>query len=211
MLIQKHTLLKTVSLVVISSSIVFSSCALAAETSLKEETNVYRLQLMTQIFDGQRDFSQSQKAAIARVRKGEVSHTLLNFGDSAVVIEDMNGLAASHFDNVSGIEAEFIYNYETKTLSGKNQTSDFFNKHIRKYLQKGPELGSDAQWNKMISLDDMNIKNIQGGSFELKLKRDYFTFEERDYVLLHYQIPAFTYKSIEGQDVIHWGEGGRGF
>ncbi len=207
MITQKIRLLRSASVGILILATGLTQAVNAASSANANESNVYRLQLMTQIFDGQRDFSQSQKAAIARVRAGDVSHTLLNFGDSAVFIEDADGVAASNFDNISGIEAEFIYDYATQTLSGQNQTADYFNTHISKYLQGSPALGGDAKWDKLVSLRDLNVAGAHGANVNIQLERDYFTHQGKDYVLLHYQIPAFSYKSVSGQDIIQWGEG----
>jgi hypothetical protein len=207
MIIQRFNLLRSVSagLIILSAGLI--QIASATANSNVDESNVYRLQLMTQIFDGHRDFSHSQLAAVARVRTGDVAHTLLNFGNSTVVIEKADGLAASYFENTSEIEAEFIYNYATKTLSGQNQAADFFNTHARKYLQDSPELGSDVKWDKLVSLRDLDVAGTKGAQVNIKLTRDYFTHEGKDYVLLHYQVPAFSYTSASGQKVIQWGEG----
>jgi len=125
--------------------------AFADDSTLNvDDHNRFQLQMMTQIFDGAKDFSQSQTSTIARLRKGDESYTLMNFGDGSVFIETDDSVSAGNFENVSGIEAEFAYDYKTKTLSGDNQAADYFNTHVRKYVMDGPALGSDIEFEKSI-------------------------------------------------------------
>lgn len=181
--------------------------ATADNSDLVVENNNYRLQLLTQIFDGQQEFSHSQTSAVARMRKGDESYTLVNFGDGAVYIDTAAETSASHFKNTTGIEAEFKYNYKTKTLSGSNQVSSYFNSHVRQYLENTPALGQDQRWVQSVSLSDLNVPGTNGGQVKIELMRDYFTHDGKEYVLLHYKVPAFNYTSASGQDVIQWGEG----
>ncbi len=207
MIFSRLNLIKSALLAVIMVVIYVGPTAKAAEMPAVDESNAYQLQLMTQIFDGQRDFSHSQKAALVRARKGGESYTLMDFGDSSVFIETADQTNASNFENISGIEAEFTYNYDTKTLSGQNQMADYFNKHIRSYLVNNPDLGRDAKWEKTVALRDLNVSGVRGTQVTIALMRDYFTHAGKNYVLLHYQFPAFSYTSASGQDVIQWGEG----
>lgn len=178
-----------------------------AQANMSEE-NTYHLKLMAQTFDGQKEFSNTQTSTVQRMRRGNESYTLFDFGDGSVVIEAQGEqLAASSFENTSGIEAEFLYNYDTKTLSGSNDAARYFNTHVRPYLHGAPQLGSNAEWNKTVSLRALGVSQASGGQVKIELKRTYFAHDGKDYVLLHYQVPAFAYRTAAGQDVVHWGEG----
>ena len=172
-----------------------------------DEYNSYQLQMLTQIFDGQRDFSQSQKVQVARVRKGDESYTLVDFGDNSVFIETNDKTSAGNFKNISGVEAEFKYNYATRTLSGANQVSDYFNSHIRQYLENTPAPGEDARWSKSVAIKDLAVTGVETGAVNIELQRKYFKHDGQDYVLLHYKVPAFSYITTRGETVIEWGEG----
>lgn len=206
MSILKNTLIRTVSSTALSMC-ALAQAAVANEVPGVDESNSYRLQMMTQIFDGQRDFSHSQVAKIARIKKGGESYTLMNFGDGSVFIETPDNTAASNFKNTSGVEAEFKYNYKTKTLSGANQVSGYFNTHVRPYLQGNPALGRDSAWTKTVAMRDMDIAGTRGGQIKIELERDYFSQGSKNYVLLHYKVPAFSYTAPSGEKVIQWGEG----
>lgn len=202
----KHTLVRTVSISGLGLC-AWTHAAAANEVPGVDESNAYRLQMMTQIFDGQRDFSQAQVAKVGRVRKGNESYTLMNFGDGSVFIETRGNTSAGNFKNTSGVEAEFKYNYATKTLSGANQVAKYFNTHVRQYLQGSPALGRDTTWTKNIAIRDMDIAGASGGQINIELTRDYFSYGGKDFVLLHYKLPAFSYTSADGERVIQWGEG----
>ena len=172
------------------------------------ETNAYDLQMMAQIFDGERELSHSQTSTVVRARKDNESYTLMDFGDGSVVVEQQGlDVAASSFRSSTGVEAEFKYNYDTQTLSGANEFGSYFNSYIRPNLNKSPAQGSDAQWDSEVSMGALDVDGIRGESVKIELKRNYFTYEGKDLVLLHYQVPAFAYRSASGQDVVHWGEG----
>lgn len=204
MRIFKFKITNTVSALALIAMCFPPSIAVAAEN----ETNIYHLKLMAQTFDGFKEFSNTQTSTVQRTRNGNQSYTLLDFGDGSVVIERQGEkLAASSFENTSGIEAEFLYNYDTKTLSGSNDSARYFNTHVRPYLNNSPALGSDSEWDKTVSLSALNVRGASGDQVKISLSRDYFTHDGKDYVLLHYQVPAFSYRTASGQEVVHWGEG----
>jgi|GEM_PF-5291756 len=172
-----------------------------------DETNMYRLRLMTQTFDGAKEFSHTQEAGVARMRKGNESYTRMDFNDGAVVIEQSDKTNLGTFKNTTGAEAEFKYNYETNTLSGHNAVAPYFNTYIRPQLAGNPELGADAKWTKEMTLAEVGASVSSGKKLSLDLERKYFTHEGVDYALIRYAIPAFSYSSNDGVPVIHWGQG----
>lgn len=172
-----------------------------------DETNKYRLRLMTQTFDGAKEFSHTQEAGIIRMRKDNESYTRMDFNDGAVVIEQLDATSVGAFENTTGAEAEFTYNYETNTLSGHNAVASYFNKYVRPQLAGNPALGEDAKWTKDITLAQVGATVSPDAYLSLDLERKYFTHEGVDYALIRYAIPAFSYSSDDGVPVIHWGKG----
>jgi hypothetical protein len=105
-----------------------STPAIAQQAPVQiEETNRYQIRLMSQIFDGNKEFSHSQVAAFARIRKGDESWVMLDFGDGAVVIETRDGIAAGGFENTSATEVGLAYNHANHTLGGGTEVACYYN------------------------------------------------------------------------------------
>lgn len=173
-----------------------------------EEENRYHLQLLAQIFDGNRDFSHSQIAGFARMRKGDESWSMLDFGDEAVVIESKDGpVEIGRFESTSGTEQAFRYNYSSKSLAGDSDVARYHNTFVRPQLDKAPALGSDAEWGADMSLAELGFAESGNGRVDIKLTRNYFSHEGKDFVLIEYEVPAFEYTNSSGEDVVHWARG----
>lgn len=193
----------SVSVLAIAIGLFAASHSLAAV----DETNKYRLRLMTQTFDGAKEFSHTQEAGVIRMRKDNESYTRMDFNDGAVVIERLDATSVGAFENTTGAEAEFTYDYETNTLSGHNAVAPYFNKYVRPQLAGNPALGEDAKWTKDMTLAQVGVTVSPDNSLSLDLERKYFTHEGVDYALIRYAIPAFSYSSESGVPIIHWGQG----
>jgi len=171
------------------------------------ESNSYFLRLLTQTFDGERDFSHSQIAAFARVRDGNESFSIVDYGNGSVAIQRQDGLAASDFMNSSGPEQAFHYNYETRTIEGDSIVARYHNQFIRPYLGNSPALGQDATWQQQLPLSAVGENLPEGTQLNINLSRDYFTHEGTDYVVVRYAIEPFQYKTQEGLMLVQWGQG----
>lgn len=178
-----------------------------AATAPVEDSNRYYLQLMMQIFDGKREFAHSQVAGFGRMRQGNESWVMLDFGGGAVVIEEAGETAASGFLNTTGIETGMRYDYATKTLSdGDPSVAAFHNDFVRPQLGRAPALGANAAWTSALTTAQLGFSSLGDAGFKIELRREYFRHEGKDFVLLHYQVPSFTYRS-DGRTIVHWGEG----
>ena len=183
--------------------------ALAAPAAAQEtiETSSYTIQAMTQSFDGAREHAQAQALAYARMRRGSESWIELDFGDGATVIEDADGTAAGRFVNTSGVEAGLRYDYATRQLSsGGTMVERFHNTFVRRQLGRGPAPGADARWQVSLLPVEAGVVASAAAPISIELSRQYLTHEGREYVLLHYRIPAFAYDAM-GAAVVQWGEG----
>jgi len=171
------------------------------------ETNIYQLRLMIQTFDGAKEFSHSQTAGIARMRKGNESYVLMDFHDGAVVIERPDRTSLGNFKNTTGAEAEFKYDYETNTLSGSNSAAKYFNEFVRPFLKGKPKPGVDVKWTQEMSLAQLGATVSSSNRLSIKLERKYFSHGGMDYALIRYQVPAFSYDLNNETSVVHWGQG----
>ncbi|PIE24029.1 MAG: hypothetical protein CSA60_03890 [Neptuniibacter caesariensis] len=172
-----------------------------------DEQNRYNLRMMSKTFDGYREVSHTQNSAVARLRKEDESYTLMDFGRGAVVIEMPSGYSVLEIPNFEGVDSEFKYNYKAQKLSGVNAAADYFNNKVYKYLQSGPALGSDHAWSTQVNISDIAPKGINGGKVTIDLERSYFNHNNKEYVLITYNIPAFQAIDNDGDFIIHWGEG----
>ncbi len=171
------------------------------------ETNRYYLHLITEIFDGSKNFSHAQVAAFARIRSGNESWSMVDYGDGAVVFEKPDGLAASQFQNTSTAELAFHYNYDTKTIAGDSNVARFHNNYVRPQLDRGPELGKNARWTAEMPLSAIGMGRLSGGPVSIELTREYFSHQGTDYVLVNYRVPSFRYNDRTGKTVVHWAQG----
>ncbi len=171
------------------------------------ETNRYFMRMMTQIFDGSKEFSHTQVAEFARMRKDNLSWTMMDFGDGAVVITEPDTLSVSGFKNTTKAELGVLYNYDTKTIEGESQVASFHNTYVRPQLNQGPALGSNANWTTQMPLSALGVPALAGQQIKMELSRDYFTYQGEDYVLLQYAIPALRFDSGNSTTVVHWGRG----
>ena len=184
------------------------AATMAGTQQIAEETNRYFLALSTQIFDGSQDFSHTQTAGIARARRGNQSWAKLNFGDGAVVIEGKGKrTAASAFRNLSGTEQAFRYDYRSKSIGGNDPVANFHNRYVRPLLNQGPALGRDASWQAQLTPANLGITGITGAGLNINLSRDYFRHEGKDYVLIRYDVPSFSYSATNGSSIVHWAKG----
>lgn len=172
-----------------------------------EEINRYYLRLMTQIFDGSKDFSHTQVAGFGRMRKDQQSWTMLDFGDGAVVISARDRLSASAFENISGTDLGVLYDYNTKRIAGTSQLAKFHNEVVRPHLDKAPELGSDADWTASLPSGSLGIPALSGAAVRLDLSRRYFTYDGKPMVLVEYRVPVVSLNTVSGSKVMHWGRG----
>lgn len=171
------------------------------------ETNRYFMRLMTQIFDGSREFSHTQTAAFARKRQDNISWTMLDFGDGAVVITQPDALSVSGFKNTSKAELGVLYNYDTKTIDGDSAVANFHNNYVRPQLDRAPDLGSNVRWSTAMPLSALGVTGISGQQLKLELSREYFTHDGKEMVLLQYKVPALRFDDDSGTTVVHWGKG----
>jgi hypothetical protein len=171
-----------------------------------EETNRYQLRLMMQIFDGAREFSHTQMAGFARMRRGDESWVEVDFGNGAVMIDSPGGAEVGSFRNTSKAEIGLRYNYATNTLSGDPKVADFHNRFVRPLLGQGPALGTDGRWTMQLTLVQLGFAGMGTQTLSIELERRYFTHAGKAYVLIHYRIPSFTYDH-NGRAVVQWGEG----
>ncbi|WP_370297950.1 hypothetical protein [Qipengyuania mesophila] len=180
----------------------------AADSPAVEERQSYALRLMMQVYDGRDDLSHTQLLGIGRVRKGNRSLTRFDYGDGAVVIRKEEGdLAAGKFVNVSATEKQLVYNYDSKTMQGDREIAAFHNAVIRPWLDRGPELGQDVQWSMSVPLSALAMKGLAGQAIRIELAREYFVHDGKPMVLVHYAIPAFTYRDDRGRLVVQWARG----
>jgi hypothetical protein len=191
------------------SSVLITGTSAATATAVVpvEETSRYYLRLMSQIFDGSSDFSHTQVAGFARMRKDNQSWTLMDFGDGAVVISDADGVAASGFRNVSGTELGVLYNYDSKRISGTSDLAKFHNDFVRPQLDKAPALGTDASWTASVPATAFGIAALVGGDTAIQISRSYFTFDGKPMVLVQYQVPVTSFDLASGTKITHWGRG----
>lgn len=172
-----------------------------------EEENRYTMRLMLQTFDGAREFSHTQAAGFARKRKGDESWVMVNFGDGAVVIDQPGRKKIGNFKNSSAAEAGMRYDYRTKTLAGNSAVAQHHNRFVRPMLGHGPALGADAKWRTSLTLAQLGLSSPAEQHVTIELSRRYFRHGGRDYVLLHYRVPSFTWTGTSGRTVVQWGEG----
>lgn len=172
-----------------------------------EETNRYPMRMMLQVFDGSREVSHTQVAGFARMRRGDESWVMLDFGNGAVVIEKGGKTAVSRFRNTSGVEAGMRYNYATRTLSGGDPSvAAYHNDYVRPLLGKAPALGANAAWNADLTLAQLGFGQLGGQQLAIQLEREYFRHGGKDYVLLRYRVPSFVY-TAGNRTIVQWGEG----
>lgn len=178
----------------------------APAVAQEDQLDRYNLRLMTQIFDGERDFSHTQTAGFARTKHGAQSYVELDYHDGAVAIDSREGLELGKFRNTSGVEAAFLYDYGTHTMSGGNDISDYFNTRIRPFMEGNVTTGKDVKWVQEVPLERLGVGGISSGKANIELARTYFSHEGEDYVLVTYDIPAFRYTAADGTAMIHWGK-----
>lgn len=183
--------------------------AVATQTTMRpiREKNRYFMRLMTQIFDGSKEFSHTQVAGFARMRKDNLSWTMMDFGDGAVVITRPDKLSVGGFKNTSKAELGVLYNYDTKTIAGNSEIAKFHNTYVRPQLGQAPALGRNTNWTTRMPLSALGVSDLTGQQVKMELSREYFTHQGRDFVLLQYAVPALRFNSDDGTTVVHWGRG----
>lgn len=180
----------------------------AVQTGTVREQQQYALRLMTQIYDGERDFSHTQMLGIGRIRQGNQSFTQFDYGDGAVVLTGADGqLSASRFLNLSKTEKGILYNYDTRTMAGDDPIAAFHNGIVRPLLGNAPELGSSVSWQTSLRLEQADILAQGDPSLQIEFSRQYFSHGGKPMVLIHYAVPAFSYIDGAGRSVVHWGQG----
>ena len=172
------------------------------------ELQQYVLRLMLQVYDGTRDLSHTQLLGVGRVRQGDESFTQFDFGDGAVVLSDNGGkLSASRFVNLSGTEKAVAYDYRTGMMSGDKSVTGFHNRIVRPLLGHAPSTGRNASWVSSVNLSALGVPAVGAANVRIELSREYFTYQGKPMVLVHYAIPAFTYTDGVGRQIVHWGQG----
>lgn len=169
--------------------------------------NRYFMMMMTQTFDGLSERSHSQKAGFARLRKGEESWINIDYGDGAMVIVRPGQLSVGNFVNQTPTEIALAYDYRTHALRGNTATAGYHNRYVRPLLGRSPPLGSDAAWEIQVTPEQMGVPGATGEALTLALKRRYFSHGGRQYVLIDYAAPAFSYKNAAGETIVHWAHG----
>lgn len=170
------------------------------------ENNEYFLRLITQVYDGREDLSQTQILGLARVRRGNRSYSQFDFGDGAVVITGQEDLSLGRFSNKTSVEQAVEYDYSIKTVIGDTRYAQFHNTYVRPWLGKSPDLDSNASWSTKLPMSAFGMANLVGGDVKIELSREYFEYDGKPMVLVLYSIPAFAY-DLDGKKVVQWGRG----
>lgn len=185
-----------------------ASAQAAVQANSIREQQQYAMRLMTQIYDGERDFSHTQLLGIGRIRQGNQSFTQFDYGDGAVVLTGSDGqLSASRFVNFSRTEKGILYDYDTRTMVSDDPIALFHNGIVRPLLGNAPELGSSVAWQTSLRLEQANIFAQGDPSLKIEFSREYFSHGGKPMVLIHYAVPAFSYIDGAGRSVVHWGQG----
>ena len=171
-----------------------------------EEISRYHLRLMRQEFDGARESSHTQVAGVARQRRGEESWLEVNFGRGALVSAVPGTTSVGGFNNTSGVETGLRYDHVTRTLSGDAAVADFHNNFVRPLLGRAPAAGDDATWTISVTPAQLGLAALGAQPMTIEISRRRFRHDGREYTLLHYRVPSFTY-AAQGRPVVHWGEG----
>lgn len=190
-----------------ASAAIAASVQVPAQGAEINERQEYALRLMTQVYNGKDDYSHTQLLGVGRIRKGQQSYTMFDYGDGAVVIDTQTGLAASKFLNVTDTEKAVLYDYDTKTISGDDEIASFHNTYVRPWLDRAPALGNDSNWSQQIPVSALGVDSLGDGQLTIEMSREYFTHDGKPMVLIHYAVPAFSYDVGSGRTVIHWAQG----
>lgn len=171
------------------------------------EVNRYYIRAMTETFDGVRVRSVSQDLGFGRMRQGNRSWVVLDFGDGRAVQRSGNALSVGSFTSPGETDAVFAYDYASHELRGSPEVTWFHNRLVRPLLDRSPALGADARWSLALAAADVGVGEVTGGQLNLDLERRYFTAAGVELVLVTYSFPAFHYVNAAGETVVHWGRG----
>ena len=152
----KQNLKASISAAALSLSLLASGTASAEDL----EKDRYLLRLSSKIFDGNKEFTHNQYAGLARIRNGDQSYVQLDYHDGVVAIDRNEALEISRFNNESGQEAAFLYDYTTHTISGGNDVAENFNTYIRPLMAGNLVPGEDANWTQSVQLNQLGLSNI---------------------------------------------------
>lgn len=181
--------------------------ATPAFAQASDATDVYLLRFAREVADGRAVVSTSHDMLVARGRRGDRSMMLHDIQAGAVTIEREEGTGSLSLQSERGVDASHGYDYGTRQLSGTGSVTPVFNRFLRPLLLQGPALGRDAAWSISTGLSDLGLDGDDRAPLTIGLQREYFANSGQQVVLVEFEIPAFTYNTPEGAEVVHWSRG----
>ena len=151
--------------------------------------------------------SGARRIFVSRQRKEGKSITIIDHGNGVQVSGLNEKLAVTPRTRTGGERNVYGYDYRRKALAGPDSVVSEFNRILAPRLRAAAGKKRNAVWTTQFSLSELVGSRVSDAMFDMKLDRRFITHNGKQYVLIGYEVPAFTYKDAAGNNVIHWASG----
>lgn len=189
------------------ASLVAMALSPAAHAQQRQESIVYILRHNSETADGVSIMSTSEDIAVGRSRAGDKSIMLFDHLAGAITLEHAGHTAVLPLTSNTGVERSFSFDYAGQSARGNDPTAFEFNAYVRPLLGKSPPLGADANWSATADMAALGIAAARAAPVRIDLKRTYFKNNGEDVILVEFDVPAFTYTTRDGDEVVQWARG----
>lgn len=181
---------------------------LAADAASGSGNYVYERRYGLEMANGFSTYSETRRARVIRLKKGSESLTIQNTMDGAAVVDTMQGSRGVPLRDVSThvVNSAFRYDYKTQTLFGPEAFAAYFNRFIRPHLRPGLAKGN-AKLTKSLKLKDLGVRASGESRLKVRIERTFVRHRGRRFALIYFEIPAFRYRTLRGEPVLHWARG----
>lgn len=174
----------------------------------RNATDVYFLRANNEYSDGHSTRSTSRDIVVGRARRGDRSMILQDSQAGAITIESDGRTVASSIANPRSLDAVTAYDYSDVRAYGDGSEVALFNTNMRPLIAQFPAPGPEGRWTARTTLGALGL-SLKGAdtAVRIDLQREKLSYQGQEFVLIEFEIPAFTYRLPGGEAVTHWARG----
>jgi len=151
--------------------------------------------------------SGARRVFIGRKRMGDKSVVMIDQGAGVQLSGINDDLVVMPYER-SGRERDgYGFDWNDKTILGQSAFTAAFNALMTPRIRANRNRPRNATWTSTFDLSELSLGRVQGEDVTIRFTREFTQYDGKPYVLIGYEVPAFTYADQTGMPMVHWASG----